>query len=114
LVLALATQHAGADGPRYRRDQPAPARVPLSAIVLPAPAPTSASAASAAPAARAPLAAADALPLVLGRPVGTTRPEQEQILERLLAATPDAQWEEKADYYYRIATIHADDVRRQA
>ena len=39
--------------------------------------------------------------------VGTIRVEQEQILVDLIARTPDADADEKSDYYFRLAEIYA-------
>ncbi len=36
---------------------------------------------------------------------GTIRPEQEKILEELIQVTPDSDFEEKADYLYRLAEL---------
>src|SRR4051812_9551853 len=43
--------------------------------------------------------------------VGTIRGEQEQILADLIAQTPDAEVEEKSDYYFRLGELYAKQQR---
>ena len=85
-----------ADGVLYPRQQPPPP--PLE---------------PAAPAANKPAALA---PIEIEPPnpiaEATPRPEQEQILVQLIAQTADSEVEEKADYYFRLATLYSAQQRQ--
>jgi len=88
-ILGLAAP-ALADVAFPREQQPPP---PLLAVALPAPAPT-------------PMAAPSIDLTSVVKVEAPVRAEQEQILVQLIQDTPDSQAEEKADYYFRLATLY--------
>ncbi len=111
LVLVASYGSAGAEGTRYPRTQPTPGAATLSDRVKPAPAAAAGGNAGAMTA--NPVPSTDVATLLAQEtPIGATRPEQEQILAQLIQSTADSEVEEKADYYFRLAQIYTDEVRR--
>lgn len=104
LLLAWTSGAAQAQLARYPRQQPPVPPVELSERVLP-PSPAQPAQAVAKP------SIDSAAVLSIASPRAPVRAEQEQILLQLIADTPDSSADEKADYYFRLGELYAQQCR---
>ena len=100
LVLSSVSGNAAAQHARYPRQQPLPTPPALSDRVKPIVVKPASQAAA------KPSVDADAV-LSIESLRGAIRTEQEQILASLIDNTPDAEVEEKTDYYFRLGELYA-------
>jgi tetratricopeptide (TPR) repeat protein len=103
-VLIAAASPAYAQKAKYTRNQDVKVDVKLSDRVKPI------QPKAADPKDSKPALTADAVLSIEGL-VGNIRGEQEQILADLIAQTPDAEVEEKSDYYFRLGELYAKQQR---
>ncbi len=102
--LLIATAPVYAQKAKYTRNQDVKVDVKLSDRVKPI------QAKPADPKDSKPALTADAVLSIEGL-VGNIRGEQEQILSDLISQTPDAEVEEKSDYYFRLGELYAKQQR---